>query len=166
MLSSSRLGNDCFAEKKFSEAIQHYDEAIRLDPSNASLYSNKSACYASLGQWEEAAREAKACIAKDSNFVKGYGRLATAEAELGRYDHAISTLYSALSKDPGDSMMAILPLPFTDHRRQRFPQDAAQVCSGSEAVLGAPVGHSTPYEEGTTEHHRSAPVEAKDRHLL
>ena len=97
-----RLGNDCFAAKRFTEAIQHYDEAIKLDASNATLYSNKSACYASLGQWEEALREAKICLSKDNNFIKAYGRLATAEAELGRYDDAISTLRSALTKDPGD----------------------------------------------------------------
>lgn len=112
------MGNDCFAEKKFTEAIQYYDEAIKLDANNASLYSNKSACYASLGQWEEAAREAKTCLTKDGNFIKGYGRLATAEAELGRYDHAMATLYTALSKDPGDSIItARMPMNFTKYRR-------------------------------------------------
>jgi hypothetical protein len=36
-----RLGNECFANKQFDEAILHYSTAIKEDPDNAVYYSNR-----------------------------------------------------------------------------------------------------------------------------
>lgn len=36
-----RLGNEAFATRKFDEAIAHYNNAIKNDPSNAVYYSNR-----------------------------------------------------------------------------------------------------------------------------
>lgn len=36
-----RLGNEAFATRKFDEAIAHYNNAIKYDPSNAVYYSNR-----------------------------------------------------------------------------------------------------------------------------
>jgi tetratricopeptide (TPR) repeat protein len=37
----SRLGNDYFLAKKYEEAIKYYSEAIKYNPDNAILYSNR-----------------------------------------------------------------------------------------------------------------------------
>lgn len=39
--SHLRLGNEAFATRKFDEAIAHYNNAIKYDPSNAVYYSNR-----------------------------------------------------------------------------------------------------------------------------
>lgn len=36
-----RLGNDAFLLKDYAKALEHYSEAIRLDPQNAVYYSNR-----------------------------------------------------------------------------------------------------------------------------
>lgn len=36
-----RLGNEAFVEKKFDEAMTHYNAAINIDPENAVYYSNR-----------------------------------------------------------------------------------------------------------------------------
>ena len=41
MLCARRLGNECFAAKKFEEAIVHYSNAIKEDSENAVYYSNR-----------------------------------------------------------------------------------------------------------------------------
>jgi Tetratricopeptide repeat len=37
----NRLGNKAFADKKFNDAIQHYTDAIKMDPSNHVYFSNR-----------------------------------------------------------------------------------------------------------------------------
>jgi len=41
-------GNAEFKQKNFEKAIEHYSEAIKLDPTNQVFYSNRSGCYTSL----------------------------------------------------------------------------------------------------------------------
>jgi stress-induced-phosphoprotein 1 len=105
-----RLGNDAFTAKQYREALRLYSEALKLDSHNAALYSNKSACYASLQLWDESAKEARQSVSIDPNFIKAYGRLATAEIELGQYDAALTTLRTALSKDPGNELVFCLAI--------------------------------------------------------
>lgn len=39
------LGNQFYKEKKFDEAIVHYNKAIELKPEEPLYYNNKAACY-------------------------------------------------------------------------------------------------------------------------
>ena len=48
-------GNDFFKNKNYENAIAKYTEAIAADPSDVTFYSNRSACYAALNKWTEAA---------------------------------------------------------------------------------------------------------------
>ena len=98
--SAKKAGNEAFATKNYQEAIKHYNEAIRLDPDNAVFYSNRSACFASMQEWQKALEDALLCVSKDGNFIKGYFRLAIAQAELGLFDDAETTCRAALSKEP------------------------------------------------------------------
>lgn len=48
-------GNAFFKDKKYEEAIARYSEAIALDGKDVTFYSNRSACYAALEKYAEAA---------------------------------------------------------------------------------------------------------------
>mmetsp|Transcript_10793 Transcript_10793/g.11216 ORF Transcript_10793/g.11216 Transcript_10793/m.11216 type:complete len:256 (-) Transcript_10793:67-834(-) len=100
-----KLGNDAFAAKNYNEAIINYTNAIKLDPDNAVLYSNRCACYSSLKSWQAAIEDASTCVTKDPSFIKGYYRLATAYTEVGNYDDAINVLQTALSKEPDNDQL-------------------------------------------------------------
>ena len=67
-------GNQFFKNKQYEEAIQKYTEAIEFDKTDVTFYSNRSACYAALNKWEQAAEDGKQCIIADKSFVKGYFR--------------------------------------------------------------------------------------------
>lgn len=55
-------GNDEFSAKNYEAAIKHYSDAIAAASGEADaphvLYSNRSACYAGLRQWEKALEDA------------------------------------------------------------------------------------------------------------
>lgn len=59
-----------------------------------------SACYSFLKEWPQAFEDALTCVSKDPKFLKGYFRLASAQAELQRFDDAETTLRAALAIDP------------------------------------------------------------------
>lgn len=81
-------GNAFFKNKQYKEAIAKYSEAIDLDNSDVTFYSNRSACYAALEQWENAAEDGRQCIIANKNFVKGYFRYALGLQNMGNLDGA------------------------------------------------------------------------------
>lgn len=93
-------GNECFKAKDYPKAIEFYTQAIELDPTNHSYYSNRSASYAGLLDWEKAAEDGAACVRVNKQFIKGYFRLATAQEKLGQLQKATDTLTMGLAIDP------------------------------------------------------------------
>jgi chaperonin cofactor prefoldin len=100
-----KKGNDAYLAKNYLVAIEHYGAAIDLEPESAVYYSNRSACYASLKQWEKAYEDAVLCISKDNKFIKGYYRLSSAQTELKMFDDSIATLRAALTLEPGNEVL-------------------------------------------------------------
>jgi tetratricopeptide (TPR) repeat protein len=112
-----KLGNEAFAKKEFDTAIKHYNKAIELDGNNATYYSNRSACFASLKKWTEALQDALKCVEKDPKFVKGFLRLATAQIELDLLEDAELTLKAALTLDMKNSMVGNLIRKLKDKKK-------------------------------------------------
>lgn len=67
-------GNQAVKEKKFTEAILHYTYAIKLDPENYALYSNRSYAHLMLKHYYLALADAKEAIFLNPAFPKGYFR--------------------------------------------------------------------------------------------
>jgi tetratricopeptide (TPR) repeat protein len=71
-----------------------------LDQSDVTFYSNRSACYAALNKWQEAAEDGRQCIVTDRNFVKGYFRSALALQNLNNLDGSLEAVKRGLGIDP------------------------------------------------------------------
>ena len=52
-------GNQFFKNKQYEKAIEQYTKAIEADDRDVTFFSNRSACYAALEKWEEAAADGK-----------------------------------------------------------------------------------------------------------
>ena len=56
------------------DAIGHYTEALKRNPQNYKVYSNRAACYAKLMDWERGLADCETCLKQDPTFVKAYIR--------------------------------------------------------------------------------------------
>jgi len=69
------MGNAAFQEQSFAEAASHYSLAIKLDPNDKEvhkLYSNRSACHYSLGDYRSALSDAESTIQQNSAASSAY----------------------------------------------------------------------------------------------
>lgn len=90
--AAKKEGNDFFRAKNYAAAVEAYGRAIDLSPDDHTFYSNRSAAYAAMGEWERAAADGQMCINKNRDWIKGYFRLATAQQNMGQFQDAIDTL--------------------------------------------------------------------------
>ena len=81
-------GNEALQAGKFEDAIQFYTDAIKLDEKSHVLYSNRSAAYSSLREYEKAIEDAEKCIELSPSFVKGYSRKGSALCYQQKYIEA------------------------------------------------------------------------------
>lgn len=98
-------GNTEFQAKNFKEAIKHFTEAISFDGSDHVFYSNRSACYASLEEYEKALTDGTKCVSLKPDWPKGYTRKGLAEFFLGKYDDSSETYKAGLKLAPEDAAM-------------------------------------------------------------
>lgn len=98
-------GNAAFSAKKYDEAIELFSKAIEASPSpNHVLYSNRSACYASMKKFTDALKDADECIKINPTWAKGYNRKGAAHLGLNDLDDAESSYKKALDLDASNKI--------------------------------------------------------------
>mmetsp|Transcript_9156 Transcript_9156/g.17960 ORF Transcript_9156/g.17960 Transcript_9156/m.17960 type:complete len:327 (+) Transcript_9156:79-1059(+) len=133
-------GNEFFKAKDYKNAISLYSEAIDLDSSQVSYYSNRSASYAGLKEWEMAAEDGESCIRTDKKFIKGYFRAATGYEELENYKKAVDTLTMGLAVEPRNKDLLAMKAKLDEKARgtkSRTLQEQAQALQKSGDLAGA-----------------------------
>ncbi|XVF57219.1 hypothetical protein PTKIN_Ptkin06aG0186900 [Pterospermum kingtungense] len=93
-------GDEAFKRKDFHMAVDAYTQAIDLDPTDATLHSNRSLCWIRLGQAEHALTDAKACRAIKPDWPKACYREGAALRLLQKYDDAANAFYEGVKLDP------------------------------------------------------------------
>ncbi|KVI07260.1 inactive TPR repeat-containing thioredoxin TTL3-like [Cynara cardunculus var. scolymus] len=83
------LGNDKYKQGRFDEAIALYTEAIRMDSTIASYYSNRSAALIGLGKLVDAILDCKIAIRIDPSYHRAHYRLASLYLRFGEAEKAL-----------------------------------------------------------------------------
>ena len=99
------LGNECFTAKKYREAAQHFTKAIDLNPDDHVFYSNRSACYANLEEYDKALVDAQICVDIKPDWAKGYLRRGLAEYYLKKYTQAEVSYKKGLEIEPANQQL-------------------------------------------------------------
>jgi chaperonin cofactor prefoldin len=92
-----------------------------------------------LRQWDKAAIDAKECIRLDPSFVKGYYRLASAQAELQDFDGAMATIRQGLGIDTSNQQL-IKQMRLVQQQKKVAQAKSASESSMLEAMKNAPGG--------------------------
>lgn len=94
-------GNVLYHEKKYSEAIEMFSEAIQVDNNNEIYYNNRSMCYAALKNWNQSLTDAKAAVSIASKYHKAHYHVIKAYIHLDKLKSARLSLLYAI-KECGD----------------------------------------------------------------
>ncbi|KAJ7514759.1 hypothetical protein O6H91_23G058200 [Diphasiastrum complanatum] len=92
-------GNEYFKNQQYPEAVKHYSEAIKRNPSDVKAYSNRAASYTKLGAFPEGLKDANKCLELDPSFSKGYSRKGAIQFLMKEYDKALETYQTGLKYD-------------------------------------------------------------------
>ncbi|KAL9031685.1 MAG: hypothetical protein Q9196_000318 [Gyalolechia fulgens] len=93
-------GNKAFAAKNFEEAIEKFSQALETQSADHVLYSNRSAAYASLKNYEKALEDANKTTEIKPDWAKGWGRKGVALHGTGDLVGANDAFEEALKLDP------------------------------------------------------------------
>jgi stress-induced-phosphoprotein 1 len=109
-------GNKAFAEKRYDQAISLYTDALDLDDTNHTIYSNRSGAYCATQRYRQAEADARKAIALKPDWPRGYTRLGAALEGQEDWAGAIDAYTTALGLDPSnENIRADL-----EHARERF----------------------------------------------
>jgi small glutamine-rich tetratricopeptide repeat-containing protein alpha len=105
--SAKGAGNTALNAGRFSEAVDAYTRALELAPTGKNIhiyYANRSAAKMSLKDYDGAVADARASVAADAGYVKGYTRLGAALKAKGQVAEAAAAYERALDLDAGNDV--------------------------------------------------------------
>ncbi|KAF8905462.1 hypothetical protein CPB84DRAFT_1771480 [Gymnopilus junonius] len=136
-----QTGNAQMSSKNYDAAIESYNKAVELDPTNPVYYSNRAAAHSSKGDHLSAVGDAEKAISVDPNFVKAYHRLGHAQYSLGDFKAAASAFERGLKLEPANANLksglqnAKVRITDSDTTEPRAPSPAS-AGAGAGAGLG------------------------------
>ncbi|XP_046400546.1 stress-induced-phosphoprotein 1-like [Ischnura elegans] len=95
-------GNKCVKDGNYIKAVLHYTNAIKLDPQNFSLYSNRSLVLLKMQQYYYALQDANETIRLKPDWAKGYFRKGEVEYATFHFSDALLSYKMALDLQPDD----------------------------------------------------------------
>jgi tetratricopeptide (TPR) repeat protein len=101
-------GNSYFVKKDWDHALEFYTQAIESDPTDATFFSNRSACHLHLEKREEALFDAVVARHLRPEWPKAAYRMAVARLELGRFEDAAMSAWEGLQQDQENEELKLL----------------------------------------------------------
>lgn len=95
-----KKGGKYFDSENYREAINAFNNAIKLNPKDARIYHNRGAAYNNLGQYQQAIIDYNKAIELHPEIAKFYDNRGSAYSNLGNTQQAIIDYDKAISLYP------------------------------------------------------------------
>lgn len=99
-------GNEEFKKGNWMKAAVLYTKAIKEDPENAVLYSNRCAALLKMNKVSKALADADQCIKLKPEWDKGYFRKGSVHEVVEQYKEALEAFQQAHQKNPDNAEVA------------------------------------------------------------
>lgn len=93
------------AQDLYSEALEAAEKVVVDNVLLSSLWSNRSATFSFLEDYDSALIDAEQAIAVRGDWPRGYGRRAVALIGKSKFEKATETINEGLKYDPKDGML-------------------------------------------------------------
>ena len=93
-------GNEYLYNRNYSMAIDHYDQAIEIDPNNADAWNNKGIALHNLRKYKEAIGCCDMAIKINPNYADAWNNKGVSLGKLGKYKEAIECYDMAIKIIP------------------------------------------------------------------
>ncbi|PWA69985.1 tetratricopeptide repeat (TPR)-like superfamily protein [Artemisia annua] len=93
-------GNSLFKSGNYLKAAAVYTQAIKKDPQNPTLFSNRAAAFLNLVKLQKALSDAETTISLNPSWEKGYFRKGCVLEAMERYDDALDAFKIASQHNP------------------------------------------------------------------
>ncbi|CAJ1344290.1 unnamed protein product [Effrenium voratum] len=124
--------NDLYERQDYEGAVEQYTAAIKKAPSSV-LHSNRAAAYMMLGWWQQALRDTKAALRKDSENLKALERQGRVQLALDQLEPALATAMDLEQRGPKEVFNG-MERPALSIRRLRWLAEVAREPSSLEQV--------------------------------
>ncbi|KAF9114768.1 hypothetical protein BGX27_009889 [Mortierella sp. AM989] len=92
--------NQEYKAGNYAAAVDLYGQAIKLEPSNATYYGNRSAALMMIKKYGDASKDCQTAVQLDPKFVKGYLRGAKCQMQLGNVNESSRLYVKTLELEP------------------------------------------------------------------
>lgn len=103
-------GNAAFKAGRFQEAIDTYNKALEIDPSNkgtnSKILQNRALCYTRLKKWTPAIADCDKALELDPSYTKARKTRAKALGESGNWEEAARELKAIQEANPSEPNIA------------------------------------------------------------
>ena len=99
---------EAYSSKNFYEAIDLYDEALRLDPTNSSLYLGRALCYYNTNAFANAFKDAIKATELDKKNIGAWQLRAECAKLTANYEDALFSVQIAFALDYNDATIITL----------------------------------------------------------
>lgn len=93
-------GNKLLGEGRIEEAIEKYNAAISVDPTQSTYYCNRAAAYSKLGQYQKTIEDCEKAIKINPNYANAYSRLGFAHYKMNEIEKAREVYKKGLEACP------------------------------------------------------------------
>mmetsp|Transcript_38615 Transcript_38615/g.77882 ORF Transcript_38615/g.77882 Transcript_38615/m.77882 type:complete len:407 (+) Transcript_38615:36-1256(+) len=138
-------GSEAYKAGRFDDAVREFTAAIDSATGDDTeiihlLYSNRSAAFQQLKQFDKANEDAEACTLDKPNWAKGFVHLGLCSTKLGKFDEAVTAYKKAIELDPSRAAGIRNSLALAEQgKRQREGASSGSSRSGGGGNLAASV---------------------------